>query len=88
MYGTDSWIADHWPSIFSQEAGCYISHADGDADLPPLTNAATDNGFNSLSWLNSSDVVPGVTVMIWTGAIWGFGSDVQDPPPLVWRSPS
>ena len=49
--GFDPWIAKNWITIFAESAALYTSDAQGFDKLPPISTAATDNGFTGLSFL-------------------------------------
>lgn len=50
--GNDPWIAEHWPELFAQGCGIYLSEAKGEYSLPNFNNMATDYGFLSWNQLN------------------------------------
>jgi hypothetical protein len=47
--GLDAWIKQNWVEIFSLPSFLYMSNATGYDPLPPISNAALDNGFNGLT---------------------------------------
>lgn len=52
--GADSWIAENWPQIFTEQVYLYISEATGTKELPPIVDAATDHGFSGLTTLQGA----------------------------------
>jgi len=50
-HGFDPWIQNNWPNIFVESSFLYLSAATGFDKLPPIANAATDNGFSGLTAL-------------------------------------
>jgi len=78
--GKDSWIAEHWPELFSQRCYFYVSDAvlgligTGQNDLPNTNNIATDNGFSGLTLLPARLVNGGAA----------YALSVSGGPPTDW----
>jgi hypothetical protein len=82
--GKDLWIAEHWPELFAQGCGLYLSEAEGLDNLPDFNNMATDFGFSWWSQLYISGAASTGAVLTPTSPTFELGDSNSGPDADDW----